>query len=96
MHLYQKMKTNFNSLSKEIYEFEKKAGFVNTSKKQLIKWLEEEIKNYQKAKTKVIKKNKLLDIIVLVMQISRRENISLDDGWERWWKKSQKYLRRRK
>jgi hypothetical protein len=87
------MKTNFNKLMKEISAFEKKADFEKTSKTQLIKWLKEEIKNYEKAKTNLIKKNKLMDIIVLVMQIAKRENISLDDAWKKWWKKSEKYLK---
>jgi len=87
------MKTIFDNLTKEIYEFEKKAGFDRTSKKQLIKWLEKEVNNYQKANNQVIKKNKLIDIVVLVMQIARRDKISLDDAWEKWWKKSKEYLK---
>jgi hypothetical protein len=86
------MKTNFDKSIKEIYNFEKKAGFEKTSKKQLVKWLKNEIKNYEKAKTKIIKRNKLMDIIVLVKQLARRENMSLDEAWSRWWKKSRKYL----
>ena len=84
----------FDKLNKEISKFEKKAGFDKTSKAQLVKWLEEEVNNYKKAKTKLIKRNKLMDIIVLVMQIAKRENMSLDEAWKRWWKKSEKYLRR--
>lgn len=86
------MKTNFDKLNKEIHKFEKKAGFEKTSKKQLVKWLKEEIKNYENAKTKLKKENKLMDIIILVTQIARRENISLDEAWVKWWKKSERYL----
>ena len=89
-------KTNFDNLIKEIYEFEKKCGFDKTSKDKLVGWLEEEIKNYKKAKTKIIKRNKLMDIICLVMQIARRDNMSLDEAWKRWWWKSRKYLRNKK
>jgi hypothetical protein len=64
-------KSVFDKLSKEVYEFEKKSGFENTSKGQLIKWLKEEIKNYEKSKTNIIKRNKLIDIIILVVQIAR-------------------------
>ena len=85
------MKTNFDESIKQVYLFEKKAGFEKTSKEQLVKWVEEEIKNYKKAKTKIIKRNKLMDIVVLVMQIARRENMSLDEAWKRWWWKSKKY-----
>ncbi len=91
-----KTKTNFNEISEEIYKFEKKAGFDKTSIAQLTKWIEEEVQNYKKAKSKIIKQNKLLDIICLVLQISRREGMSLDDAWERWWWKSRKYLKGKK
>ncbi len=85
-------KTNFNQISKEIYNFEKKAGFDKTSSEQLIKWLEEEIENYKKTKSKIIKQNKIMDIINLSIQISRREDMDLDKAWKRWWWKSKKYL----
>lgn len=84
-------KTNFDDLSKEIYEFEKEAGFDKTPKKQLVKWLKDEIRNYEKAKSKLIKRNKLMDILALIFQISRREGMSMDSAWKRWWWKSRKY-----
>ena len=87
------MKTNFDKLTKEIYEFEKRGDFDKTSKKQLIKWLKKEISNYQKTNNKIVKKNKLIDIIVLVMQIARRDKILLDEAYKVWWKKSRKYLK---
>ena len=86
---------NFDNLMKEISAFEKKAGFEKTSKKQLVTWIKEEVKNYENAKTDLIKRNKLLDIIALVMQIAIREDYSLDSAWKRWWKKNQKYLKRK-
>jgi hypothetical protein len=88
------VKTNFDRLMQEIYSFEKNAGFDKTSKPQIAKWLKEELANYRKAKTKLIKQNKLMDIIILVMQIARRENMSLDEAWIKWHKKSKKYLKR--
>jgi hypothetical protein len=88
-----KTKTNFNQMSKEIYNFEKKAGFEKTSSGQLVKWLGDEVENYKKEKSKVRKQNKLMDIICLSMQISRRENMNLDNAWKRWWWKSKKYLK---
>lgn len=91
-----KTKTNFNNMSKEIHNFEKQAGFDKTSSKQLVKWLKEEIKNYEEAKSKVIKQNKLMDILCLTIQISRRENMNLDNAWIRWWWKSKKYLKKLK
>ena len=90
-----KAKTNFKNMSKEIYNFEKEARFDKTSSTQLIKWLKEEIENYKKAKSKVIKQNKLMDIICLAIQISRRENIDLDVAWVKRWEKSKKYLEKR-
>jgi len=89
-----KTRTNFKQLSKELHDFEKKANFDNTSTKQLINWLEEEVQNYKKAKSKVIKQNKLMDIICLSIQISRREKMDLDQAWNRWWWKSNKYLKK--
>jgi hypothetical protein len=89
-----KSRTNFKQLSEELYTFEKKAKFDKTSTEQLIKWLEEEIQNYKKAKSKVIKQNKLVDIICLTLQISRREKMDLDHAWKRWWWKSNKYLKK--
>jgi hypothetical protein len=87
-------KTNFNQMSKEIYEFEKEARFNLTSTIELRRWLEEEVKNYKEAKSKAIKQNKLMDIIILSMQISRREKMDLDTEWKRWWQKSKKYLKK--
>lgn len=86
------MKTNLDKISKSIYQFEKKAHFDKTSKKKLVKWLAEEVKNYKKAKTLSIKSNKLADIICLVMQIARREHISLDKALKKWFLNSRKYL----
>ena len=79
-------------MSDEIYKFEKKAGFDNTSSEQLVKWMNEEVKNYEDARTKIIKRNKLMDIICLCIQISRREDMDLDSAWKKWWRKSRKYL----
>jgi hypothetical protein len=90
-----KTKTNFNQISKEIHNFEKEAGFDKTSSEQLIKWLREEVENYKKAKSKIVKQNKLMDIINLTIQISRREKMNLDDAWKRWWWKSKKYLNKK-
>ena len=81
-------------MSKEIYQFEKQAKFDKTSTTELTKWLEEEVKNYQQAKSKTIKQNKLMDIIILSIQISRREKMNLDTEWKQWWWKSQKYLKK--
>jgi len=86
------MKTNFDKLIREIKKFESKAGFEKTSKKELIKWLKEEIKNYENSKSKKVRKNKLIDAIVLIIQLVIRENVSLDDAWKKWYKKSEKYL----
>jgi len=88
-----KSKINFNKISEEVYDFEKKVGFDKTSKSQLMKWLKKEIKNYEKAKSKSIKQNKLIDIMVLVFQISRREGMSIDSAWKKWWVNSKKYLK---
>ena len=85
--------TNFDKLMKDVKKLEKKAGFDKTSEKQLISWLEEEIKNYRDAKTNIIKRNKLIDILMLSMQIAIRRDWSLDNAWKRWWWKSQKYLK---
>lgn len=88
------IKTNFKDMSKELYQFEKAAGFEKTSTNQLIVWLEEEVQNYKKSKSKTIKQNKLVDIICLTLQISRREKMDLDHAWKRWWWKSKKYLKK--
>jgi len=89
-----KTKTDFKQMSKELFDFEKGAKFDKTSTKQLIIWLEEEIQNYKKSKSKTIKQNKLMDIICLSIQISRREKMDLDHAWKRWWWKSLKYLKK--
>lgn len=90
------LKTNLDKMSKNVYEFEKAAGFDGTVEDRLVLALKKEIKEYEAAGSKVIKKNKLMDMIVLVMQISRRKDISLDDAWVRWWKKSGKYVGKNK
>lgn len=86
-------KTNFDSLIKEMKRFEKKANFEKTSKKELLKWLKKEIKEYETAKTKSKKSDKLMDTIILIIQIAKRDNISLDAAWKKWWVKSKKYLK---
>ena len=88
----RKMKTNFDKLIKEILIFEKKAGFDKTSKKTLVNWLQKELTDYKKSKSKSKKVNKLSDMLVLIMQIARREKISMDKAWKKHWKKSEKYL----
>jgi len=50
------MKSNLDRLKNQIHNFWE--GFDKTDKKKLIKWVE--IRNYKKAKTKLIKKNKLM------------------------------------
>ena len=82
-----------DKFKKEISEFEKNAGFEKTSKKQLVKWIKREVRNYEKFRSKKIRENKLLDIIVLVMQIAKREKISFDRAWVGWCKKSERYLK---
>ncbi|MBU0907225.1 MAG: hypothetical protein KKD18_05335 [Nanoarchaeota archaeon] len=86
------MKTNFDNLVRKINQFEIKAKFERTPKEKLTRWLKKEIKEYETAKTKSKKSDKLIDIIILSMQIAERENISLDAAWKRWWVKSKKYL----
>ena len=83
----------FKKLTKQINKFEKKSGFEDTSIKTLTSWLKKEIKEYESAKTKSKKANKLTDIIILVIQISRREGISLDQAWKKWFEKSKKYYK---
>jgi hypothetical protein len=56
-----------DSLIKEIHKFEKKAGFENTSKELLLKWIEKEVKIYRKSKSKEEKANKIMDIIILCL-----------------------------
>jgi len=87
------MKTNLDKLTKEINIFENKAGFNKTSKEKLKRWLKEEVNNYNKSKSKEEKQNKLIDIIILITQIARRDNISLDEAYIKWEIKSKKYLK---
>jgi hypothetical protein len=86
-------KANIDKLMREIYKFEKKAGFDKTPRKQLIKWLKKEVMLYEKANKKQLKENKLSDILVLVMQLSRRDKISMDKALSEHMKKSEKYLK---
>jgi hypothetical protein len=87
---------NFDEAIEELAKFEKKAGFDKTSEAQLLEWINEEVDNYKGAKGSLVRRNKLMDIICLVMQIAKRNNMSLDAAWTRWWKKSEKYLRKKK
>lgn len=85
--------SKLDKLSQQVYELEKEAGFQNTKKEKLLSWIKEELKNYEKTKEKSEKQNKLVDIVILIMQIARRENISLDEAWNKWWIKSKKYIK---
>ena len=82
-----------DKLVKEAHQFEKKAGWEKTTKPQLIKWMKKEFDHYQKSSSKKVRANKIMDIIVLAMQLARREKFSLDKEWKIWWKKSEKYLK---
>lgn len=78
-----KMKTNFDKLMRKLEMSEKK-----THTKKLIRWSKNEIINYEIAKTKPEKK-KLIEIIILAMQIALRDNISLGRDLVLWRKKSE-------
>lgn len=88
----KEVKTNFDELSNKIYDFEKLAGFDKSSEEILIKALKNEITEYESCKNNIKKKNKLMDIIVLALQISRRKKFSMDKEWAKYWKKNKKYL----
>jgi hypothetical protein len=89
------MKPKLDLLKKEIHEFEKKAGFDKTPKKKILKWLGEEVKNYRNAKSNEVRANKLIDILVLDLQLAIREGCSLDKAWDKWLVKSKKYINKR-
>jgi hypothetical protein len=89
-------KPNFDALTEEIYQFEKKARFTKTPEKRLIEALKNEVKEHETSKSNLKKNKKLISIIVLCMQLARRRNCSLDKMWVRWWKKSEKYLGKNK
>lgn len=91
-----KEKPNFDLLSKDIYEFEKVAGFTKTTEKRLLESLKNEILEHETAEQKTKKDKKLINFIVLSMQIARRRNVSLDKLWVKWWQKSEKYLGKNK
>ena len=88
------MVKEINKLVKKVNDFEKKADFEDTSIKTLTSWLKKEIKEYENAKTKSKKANKLTDIIILVIQIAKREGINLDQAWKKWFEKSKKYYKK--
>ena len=52
------MKVSFDNLIKEIDIFERKAGFDKTPNKELLKWIKEEIKNYEQGYSEKYKSNK--------------------------------------
>ena len=88
----RKQKPNFDSLSNELYEFEKIAGFTDTKEDRLVQALKNEIHEHETASQKSKRDKKLINFIVIAMQIARRRNISLDSLWDKWWQKSEKYL----
>ncbi len=92
----RKEKSNFDELANEIYEFEKKAGFTGTTEKRLLLALKNEIKEHETAKQKSKRDKKLINFIVLSMQIARRRGVSLDGLWNKMWLKSEKYLAKNK
>lgn len=90
------MKTNFDKIITEISNFEKKANFDKTTRKQLIRWVKEEINVYENSKNKKIRSNKLIDIIILTTQLAKRDKTSLDKEWKKWWIKSNRYTKPKK
>jgi len=92
----RKEKPNFNKLANEIYEFEKEASFTKTSEKRLISALKNEIKEHETAEQKSKRDKKLINFIILTMQLAKRRNVSLDGLWNKWWLKSEKYLSKNK
>lgn len=76
------------TIQTQIKKFEKRTGFDKTSQSDLIRWAKAEIKDYEKTKNP----NKLVDVIILMVQIANRKNISLDKELKKWWIKSKKYI----
>jgi len=85
---------HLNSLKKFVKAKEKQAGFDKTDSKALIQFLEKEIKELKQGKKEA--GNKIVDIIILALQLANRHNSDLDLEWKEHWNRFKKYLNRAK
>lgn len=81
-------------LKTKISEFEKCTGFDKTNANKLVDMLKEELKLLESGlNDKSIVDHQLVDLLVLIIQISNRYNTDFDLELEKWFEKSERYLR---
>lgn len=82
-------------LKQKVKDFEKKAGFDKTESSNLLNMLEEEIGILQaNPGKKAVVDHKLVDLLILIMQLANRSGTNLDKELREWFKKSEKYEKR--
>lgn len=100
-------KKNGNGLKKlndyrdYVRQFEIESGFDRSTAQELLKLLQEQANNLKVATEGVGKaeqeylENKMIDIIVIIMQIANRYNANLDSEWKKHWQRQEIYRTRK-
>lgn len=82
-------------LKARVKAFDKKAGFDKTDFKKLVEMVKEEVKILESTPGKKdVVNHKLIDLLILIMQIGYRYDTDFDLELSNWFEKSQKYLKR--
>jgi hypothetical protein len=83
-------------LQSRIARFETEAGFSETSTKQLVAMLKEELALLESGlHNKKAVDHELTDLLVLIVQIANRNDTDFDAELETWFEKSEKYKGRK-
>ena len=82
-------------ISDKIIEFDKKAGWDKTSFSQLMQFIQEEINNLKETNPADIDRinHLLIDIFVLLMQISYRYNTNIETEFKKWLNEQEQNLK---
>lgn len=90
-----------NAYKDYVRQFEIESGFNRSTPKELLELLEDAVNNLKvgtegigKAEQEYLE-NKMLDVIILVLQIANRYHANLDGEWVKHWQRSEKYRTRK-
>ncbi|MDD5417439.1 MAG: hypothetical protein PHW96_00945 [Candidatus Nanoarchaeia archaeon] len=90
-----------NELMNFVRQFEIESGFDKTEVKELLDMLQKEVDNLKGASETTGKpeqeyiENKMVDIVILVLQIANRYHGNLDGEWKKHWGRQDKYRTKR-
>ena len=86
---------DIEELKKKIKEFDETAGFDKTECQKLIEMMDEELQILKEnSQNKDVVNHQLTDLLVLIMQIAYKYDTDFTSELKKWFKKSEKYLKK--